>query len=509
MAAEYTSHRPLAKENGSVLEAPVKVDGEDPLQAGGRRRVTPSSLAWLVTALVLPAYLVASFAQLLHVGFGLWFVEVCVFLGVSWVVLRFSGRDPARFTGLDAPSLRPISYGFVVGTVNFVAAVVPIQFVATSIAPEWLTRRYDSTRIFDAQGGLDLLLLISAVGIAAPVAEEFFFRGVLQRGLIKEPAQPSGWMKPAAGIALTGFIFSAFHMDPVGLAARWELGVLFGYLAWRSGSIWPGVAAHAANNLISTALYFVARAQPVTADETGWKAVLALGAIGVPLLAAVLLAPRRFGSLLATPKPAADELSAPPRPLVLLAAPWLLAAIISVALVFALDPRGVQLNWIDMVTHPMQALPKNASEADRLARDALLPLRQKARAGELTIAFYSAEREKVARRPVSVSKSPVARDGFVQNEEAVEIVVVTDSPEAAEAMRRAIPKLSETLSAQRLGEVDGVQVEGARLTLHLYGPDADDLLDSARQELGAAGAKGGAVRIRRGAAGSPFSEEKL
>lgn len=512
-AAQYTCRSPLAKENGSPLEVspnqPPPVNGDLPEPPIEQHSVTSAALAVLITALILPCYMLAQFASVLHVGFGLWFVEAVVFLGIGWVVVRFSGRNPARYTALDTPALRPIAFGFIVGTVNFAAAVIPIQFIATSIAPEWLTRQFDSVRVFQSQSGLDLLILITAVGLAAPVAEEFFFRGVLQRGLMKKDQQ-SGWLTPTAAIVSTGFIFSAFHLDPVGLVARWELGVLFGYLAWRTGSIWPGIGAHAANNLIATGLYFLAR-DKAAEQEQGWTAVLAFAVVGIPLLAAVLVAPRRFTSLLAYPKPATDEATEPPLPLFRIAAPWIVGAAFSLGLVFALDWRGIQLNWIDMVKQPLEALPKNASESERLSRDALLPVRSKARAGELTIAFYAEQRRKVATGKKSVAAVPRAdsASGFAQNEEAVEVILEAESATAAEALRTTADALGKMVAAERLGELDGVEVDGRRVVLHLYGRDADDLLTAARRVLSAAGVKEGGVHVRRGPLGTKPSDEPL
>ena len=63
---------------------------------------------------------------------------------------------------------------------------------------------------------------------------------------------PPGRPTARAGLVTTAFVFSAFHLDPVGFLARFELGLLFGLFFFRTGSLWPGIAAHAANNLVST-----------------------------------------------------------------------------------------------------------------------------------------------------------------------------------------------------------------------------------------------------------------
>lgn len=475
------------------------------------RVVPPFALAVVATAAVLPAYMIAASTQLLHVGFGLWFTEVFAFFAVSFVLVRFARRSPLRYTGLDGFALRPVVFGFLVGAANFAAAVVPIQFLATRIAPDWLRDRFDSVRIFESQSGVDLVVLVLAVTLAAPIGEEFFFRGVMQRGLIRRSPESRG-MSAAAAIVVTGFVFSAFHLDPVGLAARWELGILFGYLAYRSGSLWPGVAAHAANNLVSTVLFFIARHEAEGAADDSWKPVLALAAVGIPLLAALLLAPKRFTSLLAPPKAWSDDpLPSPSPSLLRLAAPWLSAAFLSIAIVGVVDRRGVQLNYIDMVEVPLPALPTTAPESDRMARDALLPIRAKARRGELSIDFYRSERRKLSgkAKKVALAKDAESGGGFLHGEHAVDIAIPVEDDAAAEQLKAAAEQLGTVLQSEKSGEVDGVEADSKRVVVHLYGRSADELLDAARKVFGQAGVKRGTARLRRGPHGTAFVEEQL
>jgi len=162
-----------------------------------------------------------------------------------------SGR--VRYAGVSFPGWRPIGFGFALGAVNFFAIVVPIQFAAQSIAPLWMKEQFDMSHLLENQTPWELAALIGGVGLAAPFCEEFVFRGVLQQGLM------SSLSNARRAIAWTAVIFSAAHLDPVGFSARLELGVLFGILFWKTGSIWPGAMAHAANNLVSTGIYFAVK----------------------------------------------------------------------------------------------------------------------------------------------------------------------------------------------------------------------------------------------------------
>ena len=83
------------------------------------------------------------------------------------------------------------------------------------------------------------MALIAAV--LAPLAEEVAFRGYLLSALRTH-------LRPGVAIAASSVLFAAMHLDPVRFPAVLFLGVFLGWLAWRSGSLWPAVAAHAVNN---------------------------------------------------------------------------------------------------------------------------------------------------------------------------------------------------------------------------------------------------------------------
>lgn len=88
----------------------------------------------------------------------------------------------------------------------------------------------------------NILLSILLVGILTGLSEEVFFRGGLQRIFISRP------INAHIAIWLTAFIFSAMHFQFFGFFPRLIIGAFFGYLAYRSGSLWTAIFAHALNN---------------------------------------------------------------------------------------------------------------------------------------------------------------------------------------------------------------------------------------------------------------------
>ncbi|MBK9424492.1 MAG: CPBP family intramembrane metalloprotease [Bacteroidetes bacterium] len=88
----------------------------------------------------------------------------------------------------------------------------------------------------------DLIANILVIGVITAIAEEFLFRGVIQKLFL----QLTGNIHVA--ILLTSILFSAIHVQFYGFFPRLLLGMLFGYLLVWSGSLWVPVAGHMINN---------------------------------------------------------------------------------------------------------------------------------------------------------------------------------------------------------------------------------------------------------------------
>ena len=82
----------------------------------------------------------------------------------------------------------------------------------------------------------EFLMSIFTIAIVPAVAEEIFFRGILQNYLSKENA--------IQGILLTAFVFAAIHMQWASFMPRFFLGIILGYLFYWSKSLWLPILAH-------------------------------------------------------------------------------------------------------------------------------------------------------------------------------------------------------------------------------------------------------------------------
>ena len=87
------------------------------------------------------------------------------------------------------------------------------------------------------------------VGLLAPLVEELVFRGAILRALLRWKSNP--WI----GIVISAVMFSAIHMNPAQMPHAFVIGLLLGWMYWRTGSVLPGVAYHWANNSMAYILY--------------------------------------------------------------------------------------------------------------------------------------------------------------------------------------------------------------------------------------------------------------
>lgn len=142
-----------------------------------------------------------------------------------------------------------------------------------------------------------LVLLFGGVVLAA-VCEEILFRGMMLSLLTR-----GGRWRSA--ILTSAILFAVFHLDPIGLLPRTLMGVYFGLLVWKSGSIFPAMLAHGANNLLAFAVQPFADTSGPTPElsQTGLLAAVS-GLLFVGLLFAYMrLTPTMTSGALAAAVP--------------------------------------------------------------------------------------------------------------------------------------------------------------------------------------------------------------
>jgi membrane protease YdiL (CAAX protease family) len=168
------------------------------------------------------------------VGF---FVEVVVsyslVLAAVWLVgLR---RHHAHWIVLG---FRPLDVRSLAGMLALIAGVI----IGANILVGLVTHLPQSRDLFVFGRGLrEIVLMGLLVLVAAPLAEEVFFRGFLLQGLAR---RLRFW--PAAIVSSAAFAVA--HIWWQFYAPIFILGLIFAWLFWRTGSLWASIAAHATIN---------------------------------------------------------------------------------------------------------------------------------------------------------------------------------------------------------------------------------------------------------------------
>ena len=88
------------------------------------------------------------------------------------------------------------------------------------------------------------------IGLLAPLSEEIVMRGAILKELLKSE-KLGVW----TAITISAVLFALIHMNPVQMPHAFLIGLLLGWMYWRTGSILPGVAYHWANNSIAFVMF--------------------------------------------------------------------------------------------------------------------------------------------------------------------------------------------------------------------------------------------------------------
>ena len=98
--------------------------------------------------------------------------------------------------------------------------------------------------------GENTLWIFAAVAISAPILEEILFRGIILDGFLKN-------YSPTKAIIWSAIIFGLVHMNPYQFIAATLIGILMGWIYWRTGSLWLCILIHFLNNSLGFFLNWI------------------------------------------------------------------------------------------------------------------------------------------------------------------------------------------------------------------------------------------------------------
>lgn len=122
---------------------------------------------------------------------------------------------------------------------------------------------------------------VLSMALVAPLVEEMVFRGAIQGYLMRRCSNP--W----TAIVVSALVFGVIHMNPVQVVYATLLGLVLGWIYYRTRSLLPVIVGHVLNNSVAVASMKIWGSEDIEAITVDDKAVM----LPVLLLIVALLVP--------------------------------------------------------------------------------------------------------------------------------------------------------------------------------------------------------------------------
>ena len=152
---------------------------------------------------------------------------------MMWHLLHF------KYVDLSRDKYREVSRQVLLVSIVFVFAAMYVLNLL--IEQAGIPNTMEDTFIEMSRNPLGLL----SIALLAPILEEMLFRGSIEGYLLK------AWKSPWGAIIVSSLVFGVVHMNPAQIPFAFLLGVMFGWLYYRTGSLLPGIIGHVLNNSVA------------------------------------------------------------------------------------------------------------------------------------------------------------------------------------------------------------------------------------------------------------------
>lgn len=146
---------------------------------------------------------------------------------------------------------RDIGPGLAAGVLSQLV-LIPLLYVPVHLLFPDVDVAEKAKEVTDLAKGGGIALIAACIVFGAPVVEELFFRGLLQRSAARR-------LGPRWAIAISAVGFGLAHFQPVQLLGLVAFGVVLGVLVQRSGRLGPSLVAHMAFNATTVVILVATR----------------------------------------------------------------------------------------------------------------------------------------------------------------------------------------------------------------------------------------------------------
>lgn len=169
----------------------------------------------------------------------------------SWLLARGAGQGRRELGLVAGPPGRILAWGSVGGLLGLASnygLLMLLYLVVLLVSGRHLTS--PDGEAIRSLGHFYQVIAIAATCIFAPICEELFFRGALYSAMRKS-------LSRNRALILNALVFALLHLKWQGLPSLFALGLIFAYLYEETGSVYPGMIAHAINNIVVLSLIYL------------------------------------------------------------------------------------------------------------------------------------------------------------------------------------------------------------------------------------------------------------
>jgi membrane protease YdiL (CAAX protease family) len=192
--------------------------------------------------------------------------QIAILVGGTYIIIRATDQDLITSLRLEGLRETPLPIYIIAAPLTLLA-----QFVGQLVSVLWigllkhfpgyetLRRLQDESDrmmadIVTAHSIPELILVLLLVAIVPAVAEEVFFRGLIQTNIERSGYRRS---RPYVALLITSLVFSLGHVSIFKLPGLLALGLIMGYMSYRTNNLLVGSFAHAFNNGLIVLLLFL------------------------------------------------------------------------------------------------------------------------------------------------------------------------------------------------------------------------------------------------------------
>jgi uncharacterized protein len=171
-----------------------------------------------------------------------------VALAALWIAIRIKRAGFADYLALRSFSWASLGIGVVALFVLVMGWDALSRTTGREVEPGFMGDVLKAARADNA-----LWLLVIAFCVAAPITEEFFARGFLYRGWSES------FLRVPGAIVLSSLVWTGLHLQYnwYFLGEVFSIGILLGYIRYRSNSTWLTIILHGLNNFAAVVQTFL------------------------------------------------------------------------------------------------------------------------------------------------------------------------------------------------------------------------------------------------------------